>query len=175
MSEAGKILYAEHEGVHVLKFVGDVRLTLGPTISAFLDHLHKCDNFKSMIVDLSGTEGIDSTALGLLAKVAICTNESFHASPSVFCPDESIQRLLRSMAMEQVCTLVADDVSVDDNLTELPCKDASEEDLREEVLNAHRVLMSLTEENQEKFKDLVSALEEEKAHAGQSVRKAASA
>jgi hypothetical protein len=38
----GKILFAEKEGVFVLKFVGDVRVTLGPTISTFLDNIGKC-------------------------------------------------------------------------------------------------------------------------------------
>lgn len=174
MDKSGKILYAEHEGVHVLKFVGDVRLSLGPTISAFLARLRACDNFKAIIVDLSETEAIDSTALGLLAKVAICANETFDACPDVICPQESIARLLKSMAMERVCHLVADLEDCGDGaLAELPCENASEDDLREEVLQAHRTLMSLGEENQQRFHDLVEALEEEKATAP-GVRKAAS-
>ena len=166
MKQTGKILYAEHDGVHFLKFVGDVRLTLGPTISSFIEHLRNCDNFKSMIVDLSETQGIDSTALGLLARVAICTSESFNSPPSVICPSESIGRLLKSMAMDQVCHLVKDRPGDSEGgLAELPCKDASEEDLREEVLQAHKTLMNLDEGNQDKFRNLVEALEEEKASA----------
>ena len=62
-----KILFAEKDGVFVLKFVGDVRVTLGPTISTFLDNIGQCDSFQSVIIDLTQTEGIDSTTLGMLA------------------------------------------------------------------------------------------------------------
>ena len=67
----GKILFAEQNGVHVLKFIGEVRLTLGPTISTFLERLESCDGFQSMIIDLSETETIDSTALGLICCAGI--------------------------------------------------------------------------------------------------------
>lgn len=170
MKQAGKILYTEHDGVHFLKFVGDVRLTLGPTISAFLGHLRGCDNFRAMIVDLSETEAIDSTALGLLAKVAICASETFDVCPVVVCPGDNISRLLKSMAMDRVCRLVAgieqpgDDDSVP---AELPREKASEEELLDEVLQAHRVLMTLGEENRDRFRDLVERLEQEKKPGGE--------
>ncbi|MGI9322094.1 MAG: STAS domain-containing protein, partial [Pseudomonadales bacterium] len=154
---AGKILYAEHEGVHVLKLVGDVRLTLGPVITQFLDHLRSCEGFKQIVVDLKETQGIDSTALGLLAKVAICSRESFDSTPAVICPDPDIARLLRSMAMEQVCHLVPEMAADESDLAELPRQNVSEDTLREEVLLAHRTLMSLNTGNKKKFKDLVQS------------------
>ncbi len=164
MNSVGKILYAEKDGVHVLKFVGDVRLTLGPTITTFLEHLRSCEGFKSIVVDMSETEGIDSTALGLLAKVAICSKESFDSKPSIVCPNHDITRLLRSMAIEQVCVLLEKTPATNIDLAELPGRVVSEEVMRDEVIDAHKVLMSLDVENQGKFKDLVDALEEEKSY-----------
>ena len=69
-----QVLYAEKSGYHVLKFVGDVRLSLGPAISGFLSRLRELEDCRGMVVDLSETEAIDSTALGLIAKLGICTN-----------------------------------------------------------------------------------------------------
>ncbi len=46
-------------------------------------------------------------------------------------------------------------------LGELPTQLVSEDALREQVLEAHRVLMSLNDENKDKFRDLVAALESE--------------
>ena len=73
----GKLLVAEKDGVHVLKFVGDVRVTLGPTIDAFLTSLLETVDFKSVIIDLTETEGIDSTSLGFIAKISIGAKNSF--------------------------------------------------------------------------------------------------
>ncbi|MDE0988643.1 MAG: STAS domain-containing protein [Pseudomonadales bacterium] len=161
----GKILFAEQDGVHVLKFIGEVRLTLGPTISTFLAKLESCDHFQSMIIDLSETETIDSTALGLIAKIGICTREYFDSGASIVSPREDITRVLSSMAMEQVCVITSDDVVTEaSGLQELPTEITSEEVLRDQVLDAHKTLMALGDQNFDKFQDLVEVLENEKEH-----------
>jgi len=161
----GKILFAEQDGVHVLKFIGEVRLTLGPTISTFLEKLESCDHFQSMIIDLSETETIDSTALGLIAKIGICTREYFDSGASIVSPREDITRVLSSMAMEQVCVVTSDDVVTETSgLQELPTEITSEEVLRDQVLDAHKTLMALGDQNFDKFQDLVEVLENEKEH-----------
>ncbi len=160
----GKILFAEQGGVHVLKFIGDVRLTLGPTISAFLETLESCDHFQSMIIDLSETETIDSTSLGLIAKIGICTREYFDSGSSIVSPRADITRVLRSMAMEQVCVVTSEALPEVSSLRELPIKISSEAVLRDQVLDAHKTLMALGDLNFDKFQDLVKALEYEKAH-----------
>ena len=167
MMSMGKILYAEHNGVHVLKFVGNVRLTLGPTIAAFLDQLKQVGNFKAIVLDMSETEAIDSTALGLVAKIAICTKESFDCAPSIISPNQDITRVLTSMAMDQVCILISDSVVDSNGLLELPREVVSEDALREQVLEAHKTLMSLNAHNRDSFKDLVTALEHEREGFGQ--------
>jgi anti-anti-sigma regulatory factor len=158
----GKILFAEQDGVHVLKFVGEVRLILGPTISTFLGKLESIDHFQSMIIDLSETETIDSTALGLIAKIGICTREYFDSVASIVSPREDIARVLRSMAMEQVCVVTSEMVTDASSLQELPTEITSEEVLRDQVLDAHKTLMALADQNFDKFQDLVEALENEK-------------
>ena len=165
----GKILYAEDQGVHVLKFIGEVRLTLGPAIASFLSQLKAAKNFKSIVIDLSETQCIDSTALGLLARIAICTRDSFGAMPSVISPREDITRMLKSMAMEEVCLILKECVCPDNDLptqaaelSPAPKEMLTEEALREQVLEAHKTLMSLNQKNRDKFKELVSVLEQEK-------------
>lgn len=68
------------------------------------------------------------------------------------------------MAIEQVCVLLEKTPATNIDLAELPGRVVSEEVMRDEVIDAHKVLMSLDVENQGKFKDLVDALEEEKSY-----------
>ena len=158
----GKILFAEKGGIYVLRFGGDVRLTMGPTITTFLDKLKSREDFRAMVIDLSATEAIDSTALGLIAKVGICCREHFNHTLSIVSPKDDITRVLKSMAMEKICVVASDAISDEAGLAELPQEVASEASLRDHVLEAHRTLISLGAENEEKFKDLVEALEQEK-------------
>lgn len=158
----GKILIAEEDGVQVLKFVGDVRLALGPTISTFLDHLKGVKGFRSLVIDLSETEAIDSTALGLIAKTGICTREHFDSKTSIISPREDITRVLHSMSMEEVCVITSEPLSTPAKMRELPQEICSEETMRDQVLDAHRTLMAIDDDNYSKFHDLVEALEHEK-------------
>lgn len=164
----GRILFAAQDGVHVLKFVGDVRVTLGPAISGFLDKIGNCASFQSIIIDLSETVGIDSTSLGLLAKIAMRVDESFGAVPTVISTNDDITRILLSMGFDQVFVIVrecgeghAEGLAGTKAAEELPCGRVSEGEMRQQVLEAHRALMSMNDSNHATFKDLVNALESE--------------
>lgn len=158
----GRILFAEQDGVNVLKFTGDVRVTLGPTISAFLNSLKESEEDKSVIIDLTETEGIDSTSLGMLAKISMQTQESFNTIPTIVSTNEDITRILMSMGFDKVFVIIKEPLVTDCPMGELPPKVVNEDALCEEVLEAHKVLMDLNESNRAAFQDLVVALEEER-------------
>ena len=157
----GKLLVAEKDGVHVLKFVGDVRVTLGPTIDAFLTSLLETVDFKSVIIDLTETEGIDSTSLGFIAKISIGAKNLFGIVPTIVSTNEDITRILMSMGFDQVFLIIKEPMESSVQLGEVPVKNVAEEDLRKKVVEAHQVLMQLNEENQNTFRDLVVALQRE--------------
>jgi anti-anti-sigma factor len=156
----GKILCAKQEDVHVLKFVGDVRVTLGPTLTSFLNGIGP-KNHKSIVIDLTETTNIDSTTLGLLAKISLRSQETLDAIPTIVSINEDINRLLTSMGFEKVFVIVDREITDCSDLSELPTQIVPEAILREQVLEAHRVLMSLNAKNHASFCDLVEALEKE--------------
>lgn len=157
----GKLLVAEKEGVHVLKFVGDVRVTLGPTIDAFLTSLLKTEDFRSVIIDLTETEGIDSTSLGFLAKISIGAKNFFGIVPTIISTNDDITRILLSMGFDQVFLIIKEPMDAAVSMGEVPVKNLPEGDLRKIVLEAHQVLSQLNEDNQNTFRDLVVALQHE--------------
>ncbi|MFT7688218.1 MAG: anti-anti-sigma regulatory factor, partial [Candidatus Azotimanducaceae bacterium] len=79
----GNILYANHDNAHVLKFIGDVRVTLGPTLSAFLRSMDQTKDGRSIVIDLSETTCIDSTALGFLAKISLHFQKFQGSKPTI--------------------------------------------------------------------------------------------
>ncbi len=162
----GSVLLAKEDGVNVLKLIGDVRLTLGPTIAGFVNLIGHSDDIRSVVIDLSETDCIDSTALGLLAKLSLRSQEALNSVPVIVSPREDISRILTSMGFESVFVIVHSALGEDglEGITEgeLPTQLASEEALCDQVLEAHRVLMSLNDENATRFAELVDALESEK-------------
>ena len=155
----GKIQFAEQDGTFVLKFTGEVRLTLCSALDATIEHIFSSLNFSSIVIDLTETQSIDSTTLGLLAKLSILSRQRIGLLPMLTTNNPDILRLLDSMGFDQVFNIVETVLPCPDCLTDLPPQDQSEAEARSRVLEAHRVLMGLNESNRNAFRDLVSALE----------------
>jgi anti-anti-sigma factor len=160
--QSGKILVAQREGTFVIKFAGDVRLTLCTTIDDFFSKMFSTPGFVGAVIDLSDAEGIDSTSLGLLAKLAIHAREQFQLNPIIICPNPNIFRLLSSMGFTQVFDIRQGDenlASAADKLGELPLLRSDEGRIKAKIIEAHRVLIGLNEHNRNEFSDLVATLE----------------
>ncbi|OUS23679.1 hypothetical protein A9Q99_26935 [Gammaproteobacteria bacterium 45_16_T64] len=158
-SNAGRALYAVHDGTYVLKLVGDIRAPICATLDSFIESMF-CDlKLRSILVDLSETVLIDSTALGLIAKVAVHTRKRFQEKPVIISTRADITRILDSMGLEQVFDIVQENSVKSHAMHEVPHEACVEGSACQKVLEAHRVLMGLNEKNHETFKEVVAALE----------------
>lgn len=156
----GRVLVAEQDGCCVLKLTGDVRLTACPAIDQFVVQMLSCGNIKQVIVDLTEVEGMDSTTLGMLAKLALSVARERDLRPMIVSDDASILKLIESMGFEQIFDIhrhltcpVAD--------SEVVAPGMDEKCAQGHVLQAHQVLMSLNERNRDTFKDLVEFLSQQ--------------
>lgn len=156
--QPGKILFAEHEGSFIIKLVGDVRLTLCTSFDEFLERMFTHPKFLSVVVDLNDAEGIDSTTLGLLAKLAIQSQKRFNFRPVLLCNKEDILRIISSMGFDEVFE-VQQGASQIDKAAELPMRQEAEDAVRQRIICAHKVLMDLRAENRLRFQELIKALE----------------
>ena len=156
----GRVLYAHRGKVHVLRYVGDIRYPLAPTIDSFVDQLFRREPVTELVIDLSETDSIDSTNLGELARIANRLRAGGGARPVIVCRRSDIDCVLRSMAMDEVFDLTAE--GTDDGVDARPL-DASpvrnSNALRQLMLDAHRALMDMSPENRERFFDVVALME----------------
>ncbi|MBB3102352.1 anti-sigma factor antagonist RssC [Azomonas macrocytogenes] len=155
----GKIQFAEWNGTFVLKFIGEIRLTLCSALDATIEKIFSALNFSSIVIDLTETRSIDSTTLGLLAKLSILSRQKVGLLPTLVTTHPDVTRLLNSMGFDQVFNIVDQPLPRPEALSDLPTQDQSEEVVKAKVIEAHQILMSLNESNREAFRDLVSALE----------------
>jgi len=156
----GKILVAQSQGIYIIKFVGDVRLSLCSTLDQFTDKMFESEDFKTVIIDLTETQCIDSTSLGQLAKISILYKEKYGQLPTIISTQDDINRILLSMGFDQVFYIVKELVSHVEYLDELPLKSVDESEMKKRVLEAHKFLMDMNQNNREAFQDLVDSLEE---------------
>lgn len=158
---AGRILLAHHDKTYVMRLVGDIRVNLCASIDKTILSIFSGVDFDKLIIDLSETEGIDSTTLGFLAKVSIFLKKERGLVPLIYSPNESITHLLDSMSFSSLFHIHAekpDATSAADALELEGCL-PGEEQVRQMVIDAHKVLMSLSEANRARFCELVESLE----------------
>lgn len=157
--DSGKILVADHQGVFVIKMVGDVRLTLCLSFDAFISEMFSSEGMYSVVFDLCDADGIDSTTLGLMAKISIMSTDKNLGLPLAVVPSAGLRRLLESMGFDEIFDVV-ETASIDLNgLRKLQSGDTDEVLVREKVLEAHKTLMGLNEHNKREFTDLIKTLE----------------
>ena len=154
-----KILQAEQQGIYVLKFIGEIRLNLCSTLDNIIDSMVGDSEFRTAVVDLTETEVIDSTTLGLLAKIAIASEQRSHFLPTLISTNPDVTRIVRSMGFDKIFIIISEPASRVEQLEEIPVLKASEQEVREKVLMAHKVLMGMNKRNRDEFTNLVRALE----------------
>ena len=155
----GKVLHATHNGIHVLRFVGDIRYTLSPSIDRFLKEIFSGPPPAAFVIDLTETESIDSTNLGLFARIAKSMKNLNGSRVSILSDRTDINAVLISMAFDEVFDIVSHTSQETTAENELARVNTDKETLSRTVLEAHRALMELSERNEKMFHDVVTTLE----------------
>lgn len=160
----GQILYAKVDHTYVLKFSGDVRYTICAPLSAFIKQLQNQDGFEDILIDLTETEGIDSTNLGLLARIANLVQDRFHHKTTLLSSNSNVNRTLETMGFYEVFDIDDHCRSPGFSGEDLPEVAEPARETSDAILQAHRTLAALNESNREMFRSVVEALENDPAH-----------
>jgi len=155
-----KIYYDKQDGIHGLKFVGDIRYTFSASLDKFLNKLYEEPAPKGFMIDLRETDMIDSTSLGLLANIANWMKRMGGPKVILVSIQDDINDLLQAIGFDQVFDMVDETGNFLGAAQELELKNSSENELAPIMLEAHLALMEIGDENKSKFKDVVELLEQ---------------
>ena len=156
----GTVYYAQQDGACVIRFQGTISYTLGNAIDRFLDDLFARGEFSRILVDLNRTESIDSTGLGLLAKIANLMRRRDGSKPLLFSTQPDINELLRNICLDEAFVLCEQVPDLAPGQA-LPAGNPSERELAQTVLDAHRLLCEMNDSNRAMFQNVVDSFERE--------------
>jgi anti-anti-sigma factor len=158
----GKILISDKADHYLLKLVGDVRLTLSGTLNRYMEVLFGQNQVQSVVVDMLDADGVDSTTLGLIAKLGLHCRECYHMNVKLFCKNPSIIRTLECMGFDEIIDIFQQSPNdLDAELRSLDEVPTAVGEVRKQVLEAHKLLLKLNPKNSAEFTDLINALESE--------------
>jgi anti-anti-sigma regulatory factor len=167
---SGRVTHAQTGGLHVLRYFGRVNYVLAPAIKQFADDLVSHGGVQAWIFDLTRAEILDSTNLGLLARLAVRAGGEGDSPPRsvIVSSSDDLDSVLRSMSFDELFEIVKPPPPPD-SVGPGPGNGGGEEsidagaptrrELGETMLDAHRALIALSETSRAQFQDLVAALE----------------
>ncbi len=156
---SGGIWVAHLDGIYVVRFTGDVRLNLCVSFDDFIATMFAQKDLAAVVFDLREADGIDSTTLGLIAKIARGAQERRLGRPVAVTGNGSMVRLLESMGFEDILQIVADTEIPSGKLRALREEVNDERKVLDKVLEAHRILAELNYPNKDRFRELIESLE----------------
>jgi len=157
----GKILYAMQDETCFLRLVGEIRYDRSVAFDEFIDRLFDEKRPSWVLIDMTDTTLIDSTNLGLLAKIAKRLLSSRNHRPTIFSTDDDITMLLRNIGFDDVFDVVEDEKAAPPELRQVPGITPGKSAQARTMLEAHRELMALNEKNRDVFKDVVGMMEKD--------------
>lgn len=153
--------YGHRDQLSWLCFEEAIRYTECRQLKAFLDQVVIPEMGDTMVIDLSGVPSIDSTGLGLLASIGRHSLEQFSRRAVILCPENQVAQCLRAMQFDKLFTLTnVLDVPEELPLTPVDPRAKAGEPMANVMLNAHRELSDVDEQNRSRFSDVVEVLEQ---------------
>lgn len=162
----GEARVARQGGHWFLKLGGDLRHPLGPALNALLDRAFAEPDYSGFLIDVSEAENIDSTCLGILARIGIRARQTGGARPAVLGARTDLREVLEAVCFDQIFHFADADGAAPQGLEPVTQLAAEEAPLLALVLEAHRRLCDLDSRNQEAFRDLLEVLERDAGQRG---------
>ena len=156
-----KYLAGEYEGKLFIKIVGNATMKNSKTLDLLFEKVFK-EEKKDIIVDLGDCNYMDSTMLGLLAKTAIKLKKLWDKKMFAMNISNTVGMSLKSTGVDKLMELIDSSSAGKVEVEQLETRDfdaKSEKSMH--ILEAHRVLMDLNDENKVVFKNVVNLPEQE--------------
>ncbi|WP_186297689.1 STAS domain-containing protein [Sedimenticola selenatireducens] len=159
MNSSGQILHGSQDGVEILCYKGDIRHTLCVALDRYLQTLMDKKDLKGFVVDLTQAESVDSTNLGILARLARVMQKEGLPKVTLISDQPDINELLEAVGFDRVFDIVETREGALAKLSEIPVTTSGDVKTTQLLLEAHRALMALNEANRVQFQDVVKAFE----------------
>ncbi len=155
------------EGKVYVRIEGSGSMPHGPSLQRLFSNLH-AKGYGVFCIDLESCTFMDSTFLGLIAKIALTLHSEKQKGASgrqltLFNPRENIIHSFKTLHVMPFINIVSEpNVENPDYrpFVENP-SETSKQALAETSLAAHQTLIGLDQENENRFKDVVAFLEED--------------
>ena len=155
----GSVLYAIQNDTCSVRMDGQLTYILGPRLDAFITWVSQQEHVRNIVVDLTQADYLDSTALGLLARMANLLREQLNGRVLLISPKPDVTKILLGVCFDRVFSIVTGASQPADVTTDIAELNTAEREYADVLLESHQALLEISEENRAAFQDVVACLE----------------
>jgi anti-anti-sigma factor len=158
----GHVFHAVNGSRHVLRYTGRADYVMAPAIERFAERLFEGSGPSGLVFDLRQASMLDSTNLGLLARLASRVDQA-GGRATIVSTNDDVTDVLRSMGLATMFPITSDDPVLHEvgPGEEIPIQPTGQRDLMLTMLEAHRVLARIDGNDSAGFRAVVESLESE--------------
>lgn len=159
----GEVLFSIHSNQYFIIIKGELRYSQGNSFYNFIKNmLLDEEHNENTLIDLRECTFLDSTNLGLIAKIANHAIKSNKPKPVILSVNSEINALLESLGFDSVFYITSEKFSThDDDGVSIKKADMDETNMSKMILEAHEELTMLNDKNKDIFKDVVNLFKKE--------------
>lgn len=162
------VQFRAHKGLFLIKLVGALEFETSAALATITSWIKNDRTINQVVIDLSKATVIDSTNLGLIAQLGLYARQNHEHLP-VLSPGvtPSVKATLSRLELNQFYRWIKEDESFDyiENklIRFLGPQEEPEKQICDRAIEAHELLMSLSETNKTEFRSVIAGLHIEKA------------
>lgn len=158
----GEVLFSVYQHQYFIIIKGDLRYSQGNSFYNFIKNmLEDYENHENFLIDLRECTFLDSTNLGLLAKIANYAIKNNKPKPVILSTNPEINTLLESVGFDSVFFVTAENIVVEQDGVVIDQTKAEESNISTMILDAHKELVNINAKNKDTFKDVIHLFEQE--------------
>ncbi len=155
-----RYLLGELDDKIFIKFVGNATMKNSKTLEDLFDKIFEGEE-KEIIIDFKECNYMDSTMLGFIAKIAIKLKKAWNKHIYEINASNMVKTSLKSTGVFDLLKHL-DEQQDNLELKEVEVKDFEDKNEKaKHILDTHKILMSLSDENAKIFKNVVELLEKD--------------
>ena len=158
----GRVFHACTGERHVLRYTGRADYVMAPAIERFAERLFEGNCPSGLVFDLRAASMLDSTNLGLLARLATRVDQA-GGRATIVSTNDDVTDVLRSMGLAAMFQIASDDPVLHevDGGEEIPLQPTGQRELMQTMFEAHWLLARIDENDSAGFRAVVEGFESE--------------
>lgn len=162
------VQFCSRQGIFFIRLIGDLEFNSSSRLETLLSWIKENRSIKRLVIDLSYAQTIDSTNLGMIARLGLYAHQKHEHMP-ILSPGAAAQvkQTLSKFQLHQLFRWKGEDESfgIEDGafIRLLGPVEEAEVSICERAIEAHRALVSLGEGNPSEFNSVIAGLQIERA------------